>query len=437
MALLPPHDDKSEMCVIGCCLLSPKECLPQCQSIIKGIEYFYTVRCQEAWLAMSVRELDKIDVIVLSQAGGLPYQFLIECQELVHSVANLPAWLEVVVEKYLLRRLVASCSKIVADAYESKEPMRLLDDAEREILAIRPSAPQQAQDIKSLTSDALVKIERLFTSKGSISGLSTGLVDLDRLTDGLHGGEMVVIAAYPSTGKTTLSVNMVFENALKGIPSAVFTAEMRPVQLVIKAICAEARINLYDVRDGHVSESDFGRMTAASARIAASKIHIESIAGQTIGQLIALARRVKQKHDIKLAVVDYLQLLSCPGMDNREQEVSQISKGIKAIAMELDIPVIVLSQLNDDGKLRESRAIGQDADGIWKLSLSGDRVPDVQPIKLVVEKNREGATGSVDLTFLKKIQRFESVSKIGDDSIPKSNGFQHIKLKSMEDIDDR
>ena len=239
-------------------------------------------------------------------------------------------------------------------------------------------------------------------------------MDLDRLTDGLHGGEMVVIAAYPSTGKTTLAINMVFHNALKGIPSAVFTAEMRPVQLVVKAICSEAKINLYDVRDGKLSESDFGKMTGASARIAASKIHIESIAGQTIGQLIALARRVKQKHDIKLAVVDYLQLLSCPGTDNREQEVSQISKGIKQIAMELDIPVIVLSQLNDDGKLRESRAIGQDADGIWKLSIVGERQSEAQPIKLVVEKNREGATESVDLMFLKTIQRFESVSKIPD-----------------------
>ncbi len=415
---LPPHDEKSEMCIIGCCLINPKDCMPQCQAVIKGIEYFYSVRCQEVWMAMTARELDKIDVITLSQGGRLPFQFLIECQELVPSAANLPAWLEVVIEKYLLRRLVATCTNLISDSYKTREPMRLLDDAEREILAIRPSAPQQVQDIKSLTSEALVKIEGLFTSKGSISGLSTGLVDLDRLTDGLHYGEMVVIAAYPSTGKTTLSINIVFHNALKGLPAAVLTAEMRPVQLVVKAICSEAKINLYDVRDGQISETDFGRMSAASARIAASKIHIESIAGCTISQVVALARRIKQKHDIKLAVIDYLQLLSCPGADNREQEVSQISKGIKAIAMELNIPVIVLSQLNDDGKLRESRAIGQDADSVWKISVTGEREPKTQPVKLVVEKNREGATGSVDLIFKKDIQRFESAVKVSDQDIP-------------------
>ena len=416
MEKLPPHDEYCEKCIIGSCIINAKECLPEAQLIIRSKEYFYTVQCQHAWEAICSQDIDKVDSVLLSQRG-IKSDFICECEDAVPTTANLSAWLELLEEKYVLRRIISTSTNHIAEAYKTIEPIKLLDQAEKDVLAIRPVKTSQS-DIKSLSLDAITKIEHLWGSKGSINGLSTGLVDLDKLTDGLHGGEMVVIAAYPSTGKTTLSINIAFHNALRGIESGFFTAEMRPIQLVMKAICSDARVNLYDIRDGKATQEHFERLTDSTKRVSKSNIHIENISGLTIGQLIALARRMKQKHDIKLAVVDYLQLLSCPSADSREQEVSQISKGIKAIAMELDIPVIALSQLNDDGKLRESRAIGQDADGVWKLSPEGEREPKIQPIKLTVEKNREGATGFVNLTFLKDIQRFEQRAKIESGDVP-------------------
>jgi replicative DNA helicase len=223
---------------------------------------------------------------------------------------------------------------------------------------------------------------------------------------------MVVVAGFPSTGKTALSVNIAVHNAIKKVPAAIFSAEMLPVQLVVRSLCSEARANFK-----RLLERDQSNMVTASAKIANSPLYIEQANGLSIGQVTAIARRLKQKHNIQMIVVDYIQLLSGTG-DNREQVISSISKGIKSMAMELDLPVLALSQLTDDGKLRESRAIGQDADSIWKLENEGDWQPVIQPIKLNIEKCRDGATGKVSLTFMKEFTRFESAARISDEDVP-------------------
>lgn len=380
-------------------------------------EHFYLVQAQTVYPVLrdcsvnadlvTVRQRLQ-DAHKLKDAGGS--KWLSDCIDSVPSVEQLPVWLETVKTKYLLRRLLQTTADLSAKVYQSNgDCADLLDEAERAILAIRPQQGGSG-DIRTLVDEAVQKIEGLYQRQGSISGLPTGLTDLDLLTDGLHPGEMVVIAALPSVGKTALAMNIAIHNALAGLAVGVCSSEMRPTHLVVRAITSQSRTDLYDVRRGCITPAGFDGMARTAASIASTRLHIENSSGFSIGQIVALARRMKQRHDIKLLVVDYLQLLHFKA-DNREQEVSGISKGVKAIAMQLDIPVLALSQLNDSGQLRESRAIGQDADSVWRLEQIGDKKPDVQEVKLTVDKNREGPTGYVDLMFLKKFTRFECKQK--------------------------
>ena len=287
----------------------------------------------------------------------------------------------------------------------------MLDIAETEILKIRSKIKDEVT-IKELLNDATGIIEKKASNKDCIAGLSTGLIDLDRLSDGLHPSEFVVIAAMPSCGKTALAVNIAVKNALEHVPCGILSAEMKPVRLVVRSICSESRVNYK-----YVTAHDAPKMKMAVSRLSRSPLFIESASGMTIGQVQASARRMKQKNDIRILVVDYIQLIAGSG-DNREQQVASVGRGLKAIADQLDICVIGLSQLNDDGKLRESRAIGQDADSVWMLSNQGEWKSDIQPVKLAVDKSRDGETGMVDLIFQKTFTRFESVSKVSDTDAP-------------------
>lgn len=240
---------------------------------------------------------------------------------------------------------------------------------------------------------AIDRIEQKCLSNGAITGLTTGLVDLDKLTDGLHAGEMIVLAALPSRGKTALAVNIAVLNALRGVPVAILSAEMQPVQLVVRSICSESRTNFQRIQTG-----DIPKMTAAASAINKSPLYIEQASGFTIGQVQAIGRRLKQKHDIKLMVIDYQQRLTGTG-DNTEQRTASISKGVKDLCMELRIPIILLSQVNEAGQTKHARATAEDTDSLWKLDNEGEWQPLIQPVKLNVEKCRDGQTGSVFLTF--------------------------------------
>ncbi len=408
------------MAIIGCCITEPVKCIAEAQTTIKSDDYFYDLRHQAIWESICKMQPATVDLIslfqslkdrgLIDQVGGV--QYLNACQDAATTSANMPMWLSIVEEKWVLRNLIKTCTEIVGRVYEFCGTLpQLLDEVERDVLAIRPSQ-RVASDIRSLVNQAINRIETKFNLGSQISGMATGLCDLDRLTDGVHGGEMVVVAGFPSTGKTALGVNIAVSNALNGIPVAIFTAEMLPVQIVVRSLCATAKANFK-----YLVESDIPRMTSAAGRVSRAPISVESASGLTAGQVFAIARRLKQKHNIQIIVVDYIQLLSGVG-DNREQQVSSISKVMKAMALELDCAVLALSQLTDDGKLRESRAIGQDADSIWKLENDGDWKSKIQPIKLNVEKCRDGETGRVNLTFMKEFTRFESVSKISDEDVP-------------------
>lgn len=413
MDRLPPHAPDAESAIIGCCLSFPTECVPECQKIITSEEFFYDHRSRVVWNLLCELPIQNVNIITVTERlrsknllDQIGMEYLSDCQDKGIGASFLSGWLEDSLEKYILRQLIQKCADITTMAISGAiNAAAILDRAERDILAIRIKRADSLS-IKELVREALFKIEQRCEKGDAITGLTTGLIDLDKKTDGLHGGEMIVVGGFPSTGKTALAVNIAVTNALAGVPVAIYSAEMRPVQLVVRSICSESKVNFH-----RANFNDASKFLSPSGKISKSPLHIEPASGLTIGQVMASARRLKQKHGIRLIVVDYIQLLAATG-DNREQEIANISKGIKAMSLELDCAVLALSQLTDDGKLRESRAIGQHTDSIWKLENDGDWKPEIQPVKLHVEKCRDGETGTVQLIFHKTITRFESASKV-------------------------
>ncbi len=404
---LPPHDTEAEMAIIGCCITTPVESIPDAQMVIMSPEYFYDIRCRNVWQKISEMNPHSVNLITVRDEF-IQFEFLSECQDMAVSSANLSSWIYVIEKCFIARQIIRVCTAGVVDAYENESS---LDNIESSVLKIRPSKITQDSKNQILTQ-AIEMIEFKSMNWDKISGFSTGLLDLDRQTDGLHIGEFIVIAALPSCGKTALAVNIAQKNAIDKIPAGVFSAEMRPVQLIVRSICSDSRVNFRKI-----TESDIPSLTVATHRIGAAPLHIESASGYTITQLQAAARRMKQKHGVKIIVVDYIQLLTGVG-DNREQQVASISRGLKSMALELGVCVIGLSQVNDEGRLRESRAIGQDADSIWMLENEGAWQPKIQPIKLSVQKSRDGETGEVKLTFFKEFTKFDSISKFRDEDVP-------------------
>jgi len=418
---LPPNSLESEMAVIGACLTDPQTCIAECQIVLTEM-HFYDLRCRTVWECVCASEPHEVNMATIAQRlrdgkmldkiGGIP--FLTECQDHCHSPAHLPAWLETLSDKFVLRRVISRCNEVVEAALDAPESsVAFLDRLEADILAIRPNQRRQT-DVKALVRESINKLQERYDNPDRIIGISTGLLDLDYLTDGIHPGEMIAIAGYPSTGKTALAVQVAVGAALNGIPIGIFSAEMRPVQLVVRSLCSEARANARKLDERSVS-----RLVSQVGRLSKAPIHIEPASGLTIGQVVAMARRMKQKHGIKIIVVDYIGLIGGIG-DNREQEVASVAHGCKAMALELDCAVLALSQLNDDGKLRESRATSQDADSVWILENEGDWKPVLQPVNLNIEKCRDGETGQVKLTFLKTMTRFECVSKVSDEDVPET-----------------
>ena len=443
---LPPHSTEAEQGVLGCVLLSAHDSMGICIEKLKaGSTAFYDLRHREIYSHLSEMydRKEAIDVITLQQrlkdrsqleaVGGIEY--LASLPDAVPSAANLEYYLGIVEEKHLLRRMIQTCTEVVGRVYENQgEVDALLDEVEREILRIGEERVSEVSDtIKSLVAKAINTIEDLHKHQGVLTGISTGFKDLDKMTSGLHAGEMVVIAARPSMGKTSLAMNIVEHVAVdQKLPVAVFSLEMTAASLVLRMLCSKARVNLRSVRDGFLADRDFPKLTGAAGKISGAPLFIDDSSALSILQLRARARRLFQQHGIRLFVVDYLQLLNSTSRraENRQQEIADISSGIKALAKELKVPVVVLSQLNRElerdknrkprlSDLRESGAIEQDADlvGLLYKPSSGDEDEpateevDAAEVNLYIAKQRNGPTGDVRLTFLRPFTRFESAAR--------------------------
>jgi replicative DNA helicase len=454
---LPPHSPEAEQGVLGCILLSPNDCMGDCISKLKsGSEVFYDLRHQTIYdlLAQMFDKREGIDLItlqqrlkdnqLLEQVGGIAY--LSSLSDAVPSAANLSYYLDIVQEKYLLRKMIRVCTEVVGRVYEFEGQVdALMDEIERDVLRVSESRVQsQTSTIKDLVKKAIGTIEDYHQRQGSLTGIGTGFGDLDKMTTGLHGGEMIVIAARPSVGKTSLAMNIAEHVAIdEKLPVGVFSLEMTAESLVLRMLCSRSRVNLRNVREGFLAERDFPKLTGSAGKLANAPLHIDDSSGLSILQLRAKARRMHQQYGIKLFVIDYLQLLHSSSLkaDNRQQEIADISSGIKALAKELNVPVIVLSQLNREverekgraprlSDLRESGAIEQDADVVGLLYKPAPQNEDEEQanepgddeaalVNLLIAKQRNGPAGEdVHLTFLKSYTRFESAAKIQDADLP-------------------
>jgi replicative DNA helicase len=378
---------------------------------------------------------------LLDQCGGAG--FITELFTFLPTAANAPYYLDILQEKFTLRGIIKVCTEFAARGYDEQDDVpNLLDEVEKQVFTIAQDRfKDRVANMKQLVVQAIGSIEELYERRGSITGLATGFADFDKMTDGLHGSEMVIIAARPSMGKTALAMNMaeyVAVDLKKAV--AVFSLEMSAQQLVQRLLCSRARVNLGRVRDGFLSERDFPALQSAASRLAESKIFIDDTSGLSILELRAKARRLKSQHDIQAIFVDYLQLLRSPtkrAQDNRQLEIAEISAGLKGIAKELNIPVVVLAQLNRNPEqrtgdsrgrprlsdLRESGSIEQDADLVGLLvreEYYADSDEDKEEARgkatLIIAKQRNGPVGDVPLTFLKEYTRFETrAAEAGDE----------------------
>lgn len=456
---LPPHSHEAEQGVLGCVMLSPNDCMGECIEKFKGnAEVFYDPRHQTIFntLVEMYDRREAIDLITLQQrlkdkqqleqAGGINY--LMTLPGSVPSAANLAYYVDIVHQKYILRKMIQTCTGIVAKLYTHQGAVdEVLDEVERDVLRVSEERVEATSTtIKQLVHSAISTIEEYHARQGAIGGIATGFRDLDKMTDGLHAGEMIVIAARPSMGKTSLAMNIAEHVAVEQkLPVGIFSLEMTAESLVLRMLCSRARVNLRKAREGFLSEGggEFSKLTQAAGQLAGAPLYIDDTAGLSILQLRAKARRMWQQYGIRLFVVDYLQLLHSTSRraENRQQEIADISGGIKALAKELNVPVVVLSQLNREPEkrergavprlsdLRESGAIEQDADVVgllYKPGRGGDDDEDVsgadeqegEQVNLLIAKQRNGPTGDISLTFLKPFTRFESAAKVSDEDVP-------------------
>lgn len=447
---LPPHSDDAEQGVLGCIILSPLDVIPQCVEQITNPEAFYDLRHRtiyEMLIAMWDAKLP-IDIITLRErlnkthnleaAGGLAY--LSSLPDAVPSASNVEFYIKIVREKFALRRIIGTCTEVVSRAYNHTGDVdELIDQAEADILKLGNDRIVQSTTLpaKQLVHSAIAEIDKYLTNDGQITGITTGLVDLDQLTWGFNPGDMIVIAARPGQGKTAISLNIADHVAVElKLPVGIFSMEMTGISLMMRMICARARVSMTLLRKGLINDSSWLKLTTACGTLQAAPLFIDDSPGLSILQLRARARRMQQQHGIKLIIIDYLQLMHAKVryQDGRQQEVSEISKGVKGLAKELQLPIIALCQLNrkieERGQgakpklsdLRESGSIEQDSDIVGMLYQGDDEdnnhEADVIPINLLIAKSRQGPPGNVALTFLKGCTRFESAAKINGDDLP-------------------
>jgi len=361
--------------------------------------------------------------------GGSSY--VLQLANSTPSAANITAYAEIVREKSVLRQLIDAGTEITGDGFqpEGRSSQEILENAERKVFQIAESGARGRKGfvaMRAAVKEAFQILHQRYESKGSVTGLATGFADLDEYTAGLQPSDLIIIAARPSMGKTALAVNIAEHAALKTRKAvAIFSMEMSSSQLAFRLISSLGRINQQHLRTGDIQEEEWPRVTSAITLLSDAKIFIDDTPALSPGELRARARRLKREHDLGLIVIDYLQLMAVPGYnETRATEISEISRGLKALAKELNIPVIALSQLNRSleqrtdkrpvmSDLRESGAIEQDADVI--LFIYRDEVYDKESPKkgtaeIIIGKQRNGPIGVVNLTFLGQYTKFENFS---------------------------
>jgi len=435
--LLPPQNLEAEMAVLGSMLLNEKAISISVELLQK--DYFYKESHRKIFdgicnLYNANKAVDLVTINdelkrlgVLDSIGGA--SFLTELVNSVPSAANVAHYARLVREKSILRSLINNATQITSLAYEYEGDVdEALDRAETLIFNIRDSKrTSNVVSLKDVIQTSIENIDQIYQKKAQVSGIPTGFVDLDSRTAGLHASDLIVVAGRPTMGKSAFAVALAeYVGVVEKIPLAFFSLEMSKEQLVQRMLCAHARVDAHKVRTGYLAPSDWPKLTAAAGKLSEASIFIDDTPAISVMELRAKARRLKAHHDIQLIILDYLQLMrGREKAENRQQEISEISRSLKALSRELSVPVVSISQLSravesrSDHRpqlsdLRESGAIEQDADLVLLLLREEyyNPTPENEGIaEVIIAKQRNGPVGTMKLVFIKEYARFENLSR--------------------------
>ncbi|RYL90867.1 replicative DNA helicase [Sporolactobacillus sp. THM7-4] len=436
----PPHNTEAEQAVLGAIFLEPSTVVTASEVLMP--DDFYRTSHQLIFSVMldlsdNNQPVDVVTVTAalqtskhLEEVGGVSY--LAELAGSAPTAANIEYYCNLVAEKAVLRRLIRTATHIVSEGYTSEDDVEsILDDAEREILEVAERRrTSEFRSIKEILVETYDNIEMLQNREGDVTGTPTGFVELDRMTAGFQKSDLIIVAARPSVGKTAFALNIAQNVATKNDANvAIFSLEMGAGQLAMRMLCAEGNIDAQKLRTGHLEEDDWQKLTMAMASLSRAGIYIDDSPGIRVNDIRAKCRRLKQEKGLSMVVIDYLQLISGSGsfhrQENRQQEVSEISRTLKAMARELDVPVIALSQLSRGvesrqdkrpmmSDIRESGSIEQDADVVaflYRDDYYNKESEKQNIIEIIIAKQRNGPVGTVELAFIKEYNKFVNIDR--------------------------
>ena len=444
--LVPPQNVEAEQAVLGAIFLVPSSLILASEILLP--EDFYRSAHQKIFLVMlKLNDTGKaVDLVTvteelsatkqLEEVGGVSY--LTELASSVPTAANIEYYARIVEEKSVLRRLINTATGIVQDGYSREDEVEsLLGEAEKSIMEVASRKNAGAfHNIKDVLVRTYDNIELLHNRVGDITGIPTGFNDLDKMTAGFQRNDLIIVAARPSVGKTAFALNIAQNVATKTDENvAIFSLEMGAEQLVMRMLCAEGNINAQNLRTGSLTDEDWRKLTLAMGSLSNSGIFIDDTPGVRISEIRSKCRRLKQEHGLGMILIDYLQLIQGNGRsgENRQQEVSEISRSLKALARELEVPVIALSQLSRGveqrqdkrpmmSDIRESGSIEQDADIVaflYREDYYDKETENQNVIEIIIAKQRNGPVGTVQLAFVKEYNKFVNLERrFQDDAIP-------------------
>ena len=435
---IPPSDIEAEQAVLGS-MLTDKDATIAAIEVLKEDDFY---REDNKLIYRAILNLynraEPVDIITLKSeltsmgkfdaVGGLEY--LADLQEKVPTTANVERYIKIVEEKAILRNLIKTANEIISLGYDPTEEVEnIMDSAEKKIFDIMQSKNQKGYSpIKDVLVDTFSQLEVLYNQKQHITGVPTGFADLDYKTAGLHGSDLILLAARPAMGKTAFALNIATNAAVRAkVPVAIFSLEMSKEQLVNRVLCGEAMVDSNKVRTGKLDEQDWAKLASALGPLSESEIYIDDTPGISVMEIRAKCRKLKLEKNIGLVVIDYLQLIQGSNKrgGSREQEISEISRSLKILAKEINVPVIALSQLSRAPEqrpdhrpmlsdLRESGAIEQDADIVMFLYRDDyyNEDSDKKNIaEVILAKHRAGSTGTVELLWLGNYTKFVNIDK--------------------------
>mgnify|MGYP000017679097 FL=1 len=435
---IPPHDTEAEQAVLGS-MLTDQDAVIDAIEVLKPEDFY---REDNKYIYEAILNLynkaEPIDIITVKSelismgkfevVGGFEYLGILP--DKVPLVANAERYIKIVEEKALLRQLIKASNELIDLGYAQNEDIEMvMDQAEKKIFDIMQGKNQKGfSPIKDILIETFSEIEKLYNQKEPITGVPTGFADLDYKTAGLHNSDLILVAARPAMGKSAFALNIAANAAINAkVPVAIFNLEMSKSQLVNRMLCSEAMVDSNKIRTGKIEEDDWAKLATALGPLSEAPIYIDDTAGISVAEIRAKCRKLKLEKNIGLVVIDYLQLIQGSGKRNasREQEISEISRSLKILAKELDIPVIALSQLSRAAEqradhrpmlsdLRESGAIEQDADIVMFLYRDDYYNPDTEKkniAEIILAKHRAGSTGTVELLWMGSYTKFANIER--------------------------